>query len=372
MKKVLFTLKMPHTSYVGGIATIINSYMDKKDLFEKHGYYPEVFDYQNARIDQFPISKISNFLYGIAQKKAISRKIENEINNGNEVVIHIHTSCRFLFYKDILLAKYIKKRYGIEVILSIHVGHINTVFDGIPANFKKNSILYINEYIDKVLFLSEVMMKQFIEAGVNCNKVETLLNFHDLPCGSDNFDKTIDRTRSSELNLLFVGAIKREKGIMELVKALDNICEMDIHLDICGQLTDSSIKEEFNKLVSKHPEIVLHGYVKGKEKLELYNNADVLVLPSYHEGFPLVVLEALASGIGIISTKVGTTPEVLTDENVNWIEIGDVESLRHSILELYDNRKRLDKMKSQNKEKGKQFSIVAHIDQLCSFYDGFM
>lgn len=369
MEKVLLTLKMPHTSYVGGIATIINSYINKRELFEENGYYPEVFDYQSEKIDHFPVSKVSNVLYGIAQGKALSKKISHEISSGNDIIVHIHTSCRYLFYKDVLLAKHIKRKYGVKVILSIHVGHINTVFDGIPASFKTSSIQYINDYVDKVLFLSGIMMQQFIDAGVNKNKVETLFNFHDLPYEVNEGVVNTDVLTKKGLNLLFVGAIKREKGILELLEAVNSIGMQDIHLDVCGQLTDSSIESDFQRMVSENPEIELHGYVKGKEKQELYEKADVLILPSYHEGFPLVVLEALASGTAIISTKVGTTPEVLTNDNVDWVNIGDVESLKNAIEDLYYNREKLIKMQITNRNIGEQYSSAAHIYKLCEIYE---
>ena len=63
MKKVLFTLKMPHESYVGGIATVINGYLGSEAEFVNQGYFVDIFDYVNTKIDNIKPSKVSNVIY---------------------------------------------------------------------------------------------------------------------------------------------------------------------------------------------------------------------------------------------------------------------------------------------------------------------
>ena len=116
-------------------------------------------------------------------------------------------------------------------------------------------------------------------------------------------------------------------------------------------------------------QIHLHGYVKGEEKNALFKNSDVLVLPSYHEGFPLVILEAMATGNAIISTSVGTTPEVFDDKNVIWSKVEDVESLKEAIKKLANDDELLKKMKLLNFSEGKKYSKQLHIKKLCDIYD---
>lgn len=360
MKKVLFTLKMPHKSYVGGIATVINGYLGSEAEFIKQGYFVDIFDYVNTKIDNIKPSKVSNVIYGFAQRKKLIKELKS---NHEDIIIHIHTSCRYLFFKDVLLAKSIKKKYNIPVILSIHVGDISTVFDGIPTKFKKISFEILNQYVDKTIFLSPNMIKQFISSGLKKDRAELLLNFHDIPM-------EMRRDSHEELKILFMGAIKKEKGIIELLKAIHGLPELNLHLDICGTLTDNTIAADFSRYTNElKNQIHLHGYVKGKEKNELFKNADVLVLPSYHEGFPLVILEAMATGNAIISTPVGTTPEVFDDKNVIWVKVEDVESLREAIKKLANDDELLNKMKLQNFCEGKKYSKQIHIKKLCDIYD---
>lgn len=360
MKKVLFTLKMPHESYVGGIATVINGYLGSEAEFVNQGYFVDIFDYVNTKIDNIKPSKVSNVIYGIAQRKKLIKELKS---NHEDIIVHIHTSCRYLFFKDVLLARSIKKKYNIPVILSIHVGDISTVFDGIPAKLKKVSFEILNQYVDKTIFLSPNMIKQFVSAGLKKDKAELLLNFHDIPMemGMESHD---------DLRMLFVGAIKKEKGIMELLQAIHDLPELKLHLDICGVLTDNNIAADFSRYTNElRDQIHLHGYVKGEEKNALFKNSDVLVLPSYHEGFPLVILEAMATGNAIISTSVGTTPEVFDDENVIWSKVEDVESLKEAIKKLANDDELLKKMKLLNFSEGKKYSKQLHIKKLCDIYD---
>lgn len=365
MKKVFFSLKMPHSSYVGGIANVVNSYLGSAEMFEGHGYSVELFDYVNNRIDKIKPSKLSNVVYGLAQKNALFKVLKND---HNQTILHIHTSCRYLFFKDVLLAKAVKRKYRIPIVLSIHVGDIGTVFDGIPAWCKKVSMDILNKYVDRILFLSQKMQSQFISAGLDKSKAAVLFNFHDLPMQPIILDDAHE-----EIRLLFVGAIRKDKGIIELLKAIHMLPQLRIRLDICGTLTDPNIDNEFSELVNElGDKVVVHGYVTGKAKAELFGKADILVLPSYHEGFPLVILEALATGAAIVSTAVGTTPEVLTEENVMWVKIADVQSLKDAITKLYYNRGLLMTMKENNYKEGKKYAKDMHISKLCENYDAIL
>lgn len=93
---------------------------------------------------------------------------------------------------------------------------------------------------------------------------------------------------------------------MDLLNAMKCLKEENVHLDICGIVKDASVKEEFERMVAELQGCLdMRGLVKGAEKTAFYEKADVLVFPSYHEGLPMVLLEALKTKCAIISTKVG-------------------------------------------------------------------
>lgn len=366
MKKILLTLKLPSESgYVGGIASIINSYMANEILFNRAGYEIELFNYKEPHWANKLPSKIGNVIYGILQRKAISKKIKKE----KETLVHIHTSREWLFLKDMLLAIHINKHYGTKVVVTVHVGCTNTVFNRI-VRFKKWCVNVINNNVASLILLSEDMKNDFIGLGVDRELCKVLYNFHSLtPINK----KMRSNDNKETLELLFVGAIHREKGVIELLKAMQKFIGRPVHLNLCGQLTDDSIKQEFENLIDKlEDQIDVLGYVKGTEKSNVFAKADVLILPSYHEGFPLVILEALATKCAVISTPVGTIPEVLDSNNYISIVSGDVSSIVDAISFFFNNPSALELMKKNNYQKSKSFTIDKHIEKLVSIYNNIL
>lgn len=356
MNKVLevFTFQ---DGYMGGVATMVKSYLDGVEEFAT--YNCELAQLNIAPIIHTGKSSLDNLAYIFTQRKAARKHlIENKYD-----VIHIHTSREFLFLKDVLLAKMISKLTHTPIVMTIHVGAMETVYNRIGW-FKEKSIDILNKYVSQTIFLSKVMREDFIKSGLDEQKSTVLYNFH-------NFTSTIKVPEKKKgLQLLFVGAIHREKGILELLHAIEQMPDLKCHLNICGKLTDNSIKDEVESLKAKlSDKVSFLGYVSGENKTLLFRQSDVLILPSYHEGLPLVILESLGAGCAIIATKVGAIPEVLSDENVLWVEIKSTRSLISQILNLSTNRSQLELMKMTNEKLGKHYSFDAHITELSSIYN---
>lgn len=359
VKRVLFCLRMPHHgSYAGGVVSIVQSYLDNNNKFLENGIQTSVF---NCQIRKIKNSKIDSIAYWIKQRKTLGKVLRKEEYD----ILNIHTSREFLFMKDIKLAKFVAKRYRVQTVVTVHVGTVETVFRRIEF-FKHILVADINTYVNKMIFLSEEMKKQFINIGVKPEICEVLYNFHNLI----PVVETQSLSDLSDLHLLYVGAIHREKGIIELLKALNELSEYDFRLDICGKLTDPSIESEFKRLTNcLGNKVKIHGYVSGRSKTELFERADILILPSYHEGLPLVVLEALASGTAIISTPVGATPEILDEKSVLWVEIKSIVDIKNAVIKLLLDQKLLSSMKQYNRMVSKQYSLDVHIKKLCAIYN---
>lgn len=352
---------MPYDdSYKGGVVSIVQSYLNNRELFKKNNFDISIFDFQLRPEEKIKNQKINNLFYWIKQRKELSKYL----NENKNSILNIHTSRSFLFLKDVFLCKMATAKYNIPTILTIHVGASETVFERIKF-FRFILIWILNKYVSKVIFLSKEIKNEFLDLGLRKEKCEVLYNFHNLE--KINELKVINNQKI--FKILYVGAIHREKGIIELLTALNNIKELNFKVDICGKITDVSIEKVFKELVEnlgKKAEI--HGYVFGEKKTLLFKEADILVLPSYHEGLPLVILEALVAGCGIISTPVGATPEILNEENVEWVKVKSSDEIEASIKKLYFDSEKLIKMKSANINLSKDFSIVDHIDKLCNIY----
>lgn len=149
------------------------------------------------------------------------------------------------------------------------------------------------------------------------------------------------------LKLLFVGRVVKEKGVFELVSAIEEISkdEPSIKLTVVG---DGPALADLAKRSETLPAGLFHfmGHLSGPELEGVYRNADALMLPSYyHEGFPYTVIEAMHAGLPIISTNEGAL-ETLVRDGVTGLKVQpqDVDSIVTAIKKVLHNKSLLEEM----------------------------
>ena len=135
--------------------------------------------------------------------------------------------------------------------------------------------------------------------------------------------------------VLFVGGRWEAKGGPDLVRALEPVLGETVQLDVVS--TD---------VVPKLPGVSVHsGSPASNEVLDLFAKADVFCLPTKVDACPWVVLEAMASGVPVVSTRVGSIPEMVGAGGV-LVEPGDIHGLREALTSLLqdpDRRRALGK-----------------------------
>jgi teichuronic acid biosynthesis glycosyltransferase TuaC len=128
--------------------------------------------------------------------------------------------------------------------------------------------------------------------------------------------------------VLYVGNLKEDKGVLDLAEAFDRIApaERDVHLVIVG---GGAARAKLELLAARWPgRVVLTGARPLREVATWLGACDVLTLPSWAEGTPNVVLEALASGRRVVATRVGGLPDLVTDPRLGeLVPARDVSSL---------------------------------------------
>jgi glycosyltransferase involved in cell wall biosynthesis len=183
------------------------------------------------------------------------------------------------------------------------------------ANFKSkiDSFLlshpfkYINRKADVVFSLGGKLTNMIKELGVESSRIIEIPGGIEAEWVNSSLRKTEGKKK-----FIFVGRYERRKGIEELHQIIPELLK-DSHFEFhfVGPIPDSL------KIV--HPSVKYFGTVTGMEQMQqLLQNADILVCPSYAEGLPTVILEAMACGCAIIATNVGAVSEAVDSEN-GWL-----------------------------------------------------
>ncbi|MGA2049366.1 MAG: glycosyltransferase family 4 protein [Terracidiphilus sp.] len=141
----------------------------------------------------------------------------------------------------------------------------------------------------------------------------------------------------------FVGRLTRDKGIPELIEAFDTILKQqpDAHLLLVGwfDVSEDALAEEWRTRITYHSRIHCTGFVA--DTVPYYRAMDVMVLPTWREGFPNAVLEAAATGIPVITTEcTGSRDSVVPEVTGLLIPPGYPEAISEAVLKLLGDPER--------------------------------
>ena len=129
--------------------------------------------------------------------------------------------------------------------------------------------------------------------------------------------------------MLFVGNLSERKGVSDLLQALahPSLRGASLELTLAGGGDVAGYEAKARQLGIEHL-VRFEGWIDQQEVAQLMARCDALVLPSYDEGLPLVILEALANGVAVICTPVGEIPSVLANGvNACFVTPGDVGAI---------------------------------------------
>ncbi|HEX7526382.1 MAG TPA: glycosyltransferase [Gaiellaceae bacterium] len=142
--------------------------------------------------------------------------------------------------------------------------------------------------------------------------------------------------------VLFLGRLERGKGVFELVEAaaLLRSAHPRLRLVLAGQGRDAVGLRDLIAARDLTTVVELPGWVEGESKRRLLASATCLALPSHAEGLPLVVLEAMISGVPVVATHVGGIPEAVRDgREALLVAPGDVAALAEAIRRVLDDKR---------------------------------
>lgn len=203
------------------------------------------------------------------------------------------------------------------------------------------------KHADNIIVLANEFKQQLVSSGFSKKKI------HVLTTGIEYKDfQKVPKVKIKNPQILFLSRIEKDKGIYEFIHSIPTLVQKypDIHFHVAG-IGNELENVLQNEIVNTFPhKITFHGYLKGKQKIMLLKSVDIYVFPSSHgEGFPISILEAMASGLPLIYTSSGGLSEKLLD-GLNGIEIPhkNSDAIIVAILELLGNPSKMSKMGVEN------------------------
>lgn len=272
------------------------------------------------------------------------------------------------FKRDFIYAKFTKMVLPKSKLVLFNHGW-DYDFKSTILNQNKNKLVSYFNTFDEIIVLANSFKKELQEEiGIKNKGIHVITTGINI---SDYSDYKISLNLSTDLNVLFLSRIEKTKGIDELINAIPLVLEHypNTQFNIAGsgdyldELRSNNILERFKT------NITLNGYVRGKDKLRLFKEQNIFVFPSYGEGCPVSVLEALAVGLPIIYTEVGALPNLLKHrENGLVVSKKSVNELSEAILELIKNKKLRNDITANNIELSKKFDLSRIQKQLEIIY----
>ncbi|WP_420935766.1 glycosyltransferase family 4 protein [Alteromonas sp. A081] len=134
---------------------------------------------------------------------------------------------------------------------------------------------------------------------------------------------------------LCIGRLCEQKGQLLLLEAFRRFCNLkhDAHLTLAG---DGEMRSEIEAFVTKHKlkeNVTITGWIDSNQIKALLNNSDAMLLPSFAEGLPVAIMEAMATGVPVISTAIAGIPELLKDKQTGILVCpGSSDSLESALL----------------------------------------
>jgi glycosyltransferase involved in cell wall biosynthesis len=173
----------------------------------------------------------------------------------------------------------------------------------------------------------------------------------------------ISRTTREELGLekdnfyfITIGRLVKRKAVDTILHAMSGIKNTKIKLLVVGDGPEMEYLRDLTSTLNLNDRVQFPGYVADDEKYSYLYNADAFILTSLHEGFGIVFMEAMFTGLPIVCTNHGGQVDFLThNENALMLNVGDVESCRKYMMKLYSDTALYKLMAKNNKKKVKDF-----------------
>lgn len=278
-------------------------------------------------------------------------------------LIHIHFASGASSVRKEILAR-IALRRGIKVIMHAHGGAYRSYWDKMSASRRARARGLLNR-VSALIVLGEAWREFFMSAGVPAERIVVMPNPVRLP------PVVPLRPESTTVTCAYLGIISARKGAFDLVEAialLPRACRDRLRVVMAG----NGKLEQLRKLIRQRGLescVQVHDWLDAGQRDALLASAHIFALPSYFEGLPMALLEAMAFGAVPISTPVGSIGEVVRhDVNGLLVAPGDAAAIAASLQRMIEHPEDRAEFAARARATVEPYGIDTYIDRLCRVY----
>ena len=316
--------------------------------------------YHHVDFSRSPLSSDNVKAYG---------QLKKVIENGTYDIVHCHTPNASVITR--LVCRSFRKKNGLKVFYTAHGFHF---YKGAP---KLNWMVYYpvekfcSRFTDKLITINkedyELAKNKFRAkevhyvpgVGVNLSKFEDI-------CVDRNIKRRDLGIPGDSFLITSVGELIPRKNHQIIIKALTKIENENIHYAIVGQ---GDLLSELQAIVQAYgvtDRVHFLGY--RKDVAEIYKVSDIFCLPSIQEGLPVALMEAMASGLPCITSRIRGSVDLINENSGFLVETYDVDGFVRALLELFGNSELRLKMGTENKRLVCQYSVAEVLKKMKFIY----
>ncbi|WP_179009476.1 glycosyltransferase family 4 protein [Winogradskyella forsetii] len=338
MKVILGPFKKDNHGSISLLNTVFKNNLDND--YEVIPFYTDR-EKGKTSLAQFNFLNVTYFFKQNSELIKLVRKYKPDI-------FHFSIHAFWSMEKSLVMTTVAKLFGAKKTIVHLHSGSFEKFWINMnPIRRKLASLLFEN--VDMIIVAS-TYWKTFFEKNGFSNEVKIVNN----PINED-FVNRIGKEKEVKRNrdFLFIGSLGERKGTYDLLKVAE--LNRDFSLILVGNSEKTGDYERISEIIANkklnNVKLIKSDKLELNDKVKYFSEIGCFIFPSYSENFPLVIIEAAAAGMPIISTRVGALPEFFTDDkDIRYVEAGNIQQINSAINQMSQNRMKTNELGSNARQ----------------------
>jgi glycosyltransferase involved in cell wall biosynthesis len=347
----------------------------------------------NCILQELPGIDSTNDYYLFSNKKLVNIDT-NYFNNVYFGEQKLHEKLYSSYWLNYLLPKYLNthnidiffspnqlipftKKKDIKYIAVIHDVFLKIEKEYHSIFYRKYLDFFLNHAVkasDLIITVSEHSKKDILNYfDVNPQKVKVVYeaagdNFSSVTVLDDEKNKLIQKYHLTSKIVLYVGVIENRKNILTILKVADQIKEVDKDITFLLIGREGYGAAKLITEINKRDNVKYINYVEEAELMKFYSISKLFLFPSFYEGFGLPPLEAMKSGIPVVSSNTSSLKEVIGEGGIMH-DPDDYNSFALSILKLFSDQEYYNNWKMRGIKQSEKFNFTKTAEKLVKIFN---